>query len=64
MVGIVVLTIDELSMVDGYFFGRDVTALLFLIVEADDAWQQHFRYNAAEWGQFAHFLYLLVDFFI
>jgi hypothetical protein len=41
IVGIVEFTIDELSMVDGYFFGREVKAL-FLIVEADDFWQQHF----------------------
>jgi hypothetical protein len=38
----VVFTIEELSIVDGYFFGREVSAL-FLIVEAEDAWQQHLR---------------------
>lgn len=59
----VVLTIDELSIVDGSFLGREVTAL-FLMVEADEAWQQHFRYIAAECGQLAHLLYLFVDFFI
>lgn len=63
MVGMVELTIDVLSIVDGSFFGRDVTAL-FRIVDADEAWQQHLRYIAAECGQFAHFLYLFVDFFI
>jgi len=35
IVGIVELTIDELSIVDGYFLGREVNAL-FLMVEADD----------------------------
>ena len=63
IVGMVELTIDVLSIVDGSFLGLDVNAL-FLIVDADEAWQQHFRYNAAECGQFAHFLYLFVDFFI
>lgn len=63
MVGIVVLTIDELSMVDGSFFGLEVMAR-FLMVDAEEAWQQHFRSMAAECGQLAHFLYLLVDFFI
>ena len=55
-------TIDELSIVEGYFFGLDVIAR-FLIVDADEPWQQHFLYNML-CGQLGHLLYLLVDFFI
>lgn len=62
MVGIVVLTTEELSIVEGSFLGLEVIAL-FRMVEADEAWQQHLR-SRAEWGHMAHFLYLFVDFFI
>lgn len=40
-VGIVVFIIEELSIVEGYFLGLDVIAR-FLMVEAEDPWQQHF----------------------
>jgi hypothetical protein len=61
IVGMVVFTIEELSIVEGYFFGLDVSAL-FLMVEAEEPWQQHFFSTTC--GQLTHFLYLLVDFFI
>lgn len=63
MVGIVVFTAEELSIVEGYFLGREVNTL-FLMVVAEDPWQQHLLSRWAECGQLAHFLYLLVDFFI
>lgn len=62
MVGMVVLTAEELSIVEGSFLGRDVIAR-FRMVDADEAWQQHLR-SKAECGHIAHFLYLFVDFFI
>lgn len=45
MVGIVVLTTEELSIVEGSFLGLEVIAL-FRMVEADEAWQQHLRSRA------------------
>lgn len=56
MVGMVVLTAEELSIVEGSFLGRDVIAR-FRMVDADEAWQQHLR-SKAECGHIAHFLYL------
>jgi len=41
MVGIVLLIIEELSIVEGYFLGLEVKALL-LAVEIVPFWQQHF----------------------
>ena len=64
MVGIVLLIIiDELSMVDGSFLGLEVRALL-LAVEIVPFLQQHLISTEGWCGQFGHLLYLFVDFFM
>lgn len=45
MVGMVVFTPEELSIVECSFLGLEVIAL-FRMVEAEEVWQQHLRSRA------------------